>query len=72
MNYLDLSTVTARKTTEPPLIRSRSGYGSKLPTPHMVQVANRWHRVYVVCWSNSGTAYIRKGGESHYIATGEL
>ncbi len=72
MNYLDMSTVAARMATEPPRNRSRSGYGSKLPTAHMLRVAKRWHRVYVVCWANSGTAYIVKGGRPHYIATGDL
>ncbi len=72
MNYLDMSTVEARQITEPPRNRSRSGYGSKIPTQYLLQIAKRWHRVYVICWSNSGTAYIIKGGQNLYIATGEL
>ncbi len=72
MIYLDMSTVVARLHGEAPRNRSRSGYGSKIPTGTMLRIAKRWHRVYVVCWSNSGTAYIVKGGVPHYIATGEL
>lgn len=73
MTYLDMSTVVARMVTEPPRSgQTRSGYGSRLPTPYMLRIAKRWHRVYCILWSNSGTCYIRKGGESHYIATGEL
>ncbi len=72
MNYLDMSTVEARQITEPPVNRSRSGYGSKIPTQYILQVAKRWHRVYVICWSNSGTAYIIKAGKPLYIASGEL
>lgn len=72
MIYLDMSTVVARMVTEPPQNRSRSGYGSKLPTQYLLRINKRWHRVYCICWSNSGTCYIRKGGVRHYIATGEL
>ncbi len=72
MKYLDMTSVQARRTTEQPLLRSRSGYGSKLPTSCQLRIANRWHRVYAICWSNSSTLYIVKGGERLYIATGEL
>ena len=72
MIYLDMSTVEARQITEPPRSASRTGYGSKLPTQYLLQVAKRWHRVYAICWSNGSTCYIVKGGEPHYIATREL
>lgn len=67
-----MAKVEARQITEPPRNRSRSGYGSKLPTPYLLQVAKRWHRVYAICWSNASTLYIRKGGQNVYIATGDL
>ena len=35
-----------------------SGYGNKIPTRYMVRFANKWRRVYVAVWSNSGTCYI--------------
>jgi len=72
VNYLDMSLVEARLITEPPRSRSRTGYGSKIPTAYMLQIAKRWHRVYAVCWSNASTAFIVIGGENYYIATGEL
>ena len=71
MIYLDMSTVEARQTTEPTR-GTRSGYGSKLPIPLKLKLAKRWHRVYAVCWSNAATYYIVKGGQPHYIATGDL
>jgi hypothetical protein len=39
--------------------RDSSGYGRKIPTDWMIQLGKRWHRVYVCCYSNSGTAYIQ-------------
>ena len=67
-----MTTVQARRVTEPPQNRSRSGYGSKLPTSLQLRIDSRWHRVYVVCWSNAGTAYVVKGGERLYIEGGAL
>ena len=39
---------------------TRTGYGSKIPTRHMVKLpgSNRWRRVYCCCWSNAGTCYV--------------
>lgn len=39
-----------------------SGYGKRLPTSFMVKWKGRWHRVFCVCYSNSGTAYARLDG----------
>jgi hypothetical protein len=39
--------------------RDRQGYGRKIPTDYAVRLGNRWHRVYVCCFSNAGTAYIQ-------------
>lgn len=37
----------------------RSGYGSKVPTQHMVLWQGRWRRVYVDCYGNgTSTPYI--------------
>jgi hypothetical protein len=38
--------------------RDQSGYGRKIPTDYIVWIGKRWHRVYVCCFSNAGTAYI--------------
>ena len=72
--YLDSSRVTAvRETCIPCSGTTRTGYGPKLATGTMLQLdGKRWHRVYVMQWSNSGTAYVRIKGEQHLIATGEL
>jgi hypothetical protein len=39
---------------------TRSGYGSRIPTAHMVKLpgGKRWRRVYCCIWSNSGTCYV--------------
>lgn len=39
---------------------TRSGYGSRIPTVHMVKLPGRkrWRRVYCCIWSNSGTCYV--------------
>jgi hypothetical protein len=68
--YLAPSRVTAVKETPEPRNYSRTGYGSKLPTCWMLQLdGKRWHRVYVVCFGNSGSAYVLSHGESHYLGT---
>jgi hypothetical protein len=35
-----------------------SGYGSRIPTEHMVQHEGKWRRVYCAIFSNVGTLYI--------------
>lgn len=42
------------------LQQTASGYGKRLATTRMVKFNGRWRRVYVCCFSNSGTAYIGK------------
>lgn len=37
-----------------------TGYGARIPTVYMIQVDGRWRRVYSICYSNNGTAYIGK------------
>ena len=44
-----------------------SGYGKKLPTQYMVNLGNKWHRVYCVCFSNSGSIYIISKGERYLV-----
>jgi hypothetical protein len=38
--------------------RDQMGYGRKIPTDYAIRLGSRWHRVYVCCFSNAGTAYI--------------
>lgn len=61
--YLDPTLVTDKRQTKAPHNRSRSGYGSKVPSTWQLRIGTRWHRVYVICWSNAGTAYVLRGGE---------
>jgi hypothetical protein len=39
---------------------TRTGYGKKIPTTRMLRFAGEkvWRRVYVMIWSNAGTAYV--------------
>lgn len=64
--YLNPNYITNKRQTATPPNRSRTGYGSKVATSWMIQVKDpsalrpkqTWHRVYVVQWSNAGSAYI--------------
>jgi len=59
VEYLDPSLVIDRKQSEPPLNRSRTGYGGKIGSSWELKlIDNKWHRVYIMQWSNAGTAYI--------------
>lgn len=62
IQWLDNDTVTAVRITDPPLNRSVTGYGGKIPTRFMLRIGTRWHRVYMMVYGNSGTAYVRKRG----------
>lgn len=47
-----------------------SGYGGRIPSPWMVKFGSRYRRIYVACYSNSGTAYIegkRKGDGREWL-----
>jgi hypothetical protein len=62
--YLDEALVLGRKLTATPSSgQTRQGYGGRLPTGWMLNIGGRWHRVRVMCWSNSGTAYVERGGK---------
>lgn len=60
VKYLAKKDVLSVKKTDVPLFYSASGYGRAIPTQYMVQLRDkRWRRVYVCCFSNAGTAYIK-------------
>ena len=42
---------------------TRTGYGRRIPTRHMVKLPGspRWRRVYCCVFSNSGTCYVTQG-----------
>jgi len=69
VEYLDATRITDVKITDVPRTNSRSGYGARLPTRYMVQLDNRkrWHRVYVMQFSNAGSAYIIDHNEIKFI-----
>ena len=69
--YTDPTKVTDVRSedTAPNYGRTVSGYGGKIPTRHMIRYGNRWHRVYVMQYSNSGTAYIVAGGQDLILDT---
>lgn len=71
ITYLNPQDVSGVIQTDTPYNRSVSGYGSKLPTSWKVRIQKRWYRVYVVCWSNSGSAYVKVGKEKHYLGSWE-
>jgi hypothetical protein len=39
---------------------TRSGYGRRIPTSHMIRLNRRWRRVYCCQYSNAGACYIGK------------
>ncbi len=50
--------------------RDPSGYGRKIPTRYRLRMADgRTRRVYVVCYSNSGTSYVVVNGEPAYLSS---
>lgn len=40
-----------------------SGYGVRIPSGTLALVNNKWQRVYVACYSNSGSAWVQVKGE---------
>ena len=44
-----------------------SGYGGRIPTRWMIRYAGRWRRVYMMVYSNAGTAYIFVKGGKHIV-----
>jgi hypothetical protein len=59
LDYLNQNNIVATRQTEAPINRSRTGYGRKVPTSWQIQLTDkRWRRVYMVCFSNAGSAYI--------------
>lgn len=47
-----------------------SGYGRKIPTRYKVKYNNRWYRVYICIYSNSGTSYITVKGNNYVVSKG--
>jgi hypothetical protein len=49
------------------LSQTSTGYGSKLTSTKMVRYNDRWYRVYVMCYSNNGSAYIITKGNMLFL-----
>lgn len=69
ITWLDDEQVTEVRITPAPHFHSATGYGAKIPLRYMLKIAERWHRVYMICYSNSGTAYVLKGGKRLILET---
>jgi hypothetical protein len=70
LNRLIAGRINDAKITEAPLNRSATGYGPKIPTRYMVRIGARWHRVYMMQYGNSGSAYVVLGGEDYFLSSG--
>lgn len=66
-HWLDDALIAGIKITEAPRSPSVTGYGSKIPTKYMLKLDGRWHRVYVMQYSNSGTAYVIHRGRTSIL-----
>lgn len=51
-----------RITAQPRYGQTVTGYGSGMPTPYLVRVGSRWHRVRVDCYGNAGSSYVTVAG----------
>ena len=71
IEYLPESEIKATRQTDAPRRgQTRSGYGNRLPTTWEMQLSDRrWRRVYVICHSNSGTAYVLVRGRPQYLVS---
>lgn len=45
------------------LQKTRTGYGTKIPTTNVIALAGRIRRVYIDIYSNSGHTYVMVKGE---------
>jgi hypothetical protein len=64
VRYLKAAEIIGARNAKAPIFYSASGYGRKIPTNHMIQLADkRWRRVYLCQISNAGTAYVLERGE---------
>lgn len=48
------------------------GYGSQIPTRYKILYKSRWRRVYVICYSNSGSSYVFDKGNMHSVDVFEI
>lgn len=66
--YLNPAFILGADKTGAPRHNSASGYGCKIPTRHRLHCADgKTRRVYVICYSNAGSAYVLVGGQRFFI-----
>lgn len=69
VTYLEHARVMGlRVDAETPRNPYANGYGSRIPTRYMLKLGKRWHRVYVVQWSNAGSAYVLERGARLFLS----
>jgi len=49
------------------LQETRTGYGSRLRTPYMLDYKGYRRRLYAICWSNAATYYVNVKGKREII-----
>ena len=49
------------------LMRTSTGYGSKIPTTKQIFILGRWRRIYCDVFSNSGVCYVMIGGQEVHV-----
>lgn len=68
VTYLEPKRVTAKRQTQPPQSPYRNGYGKRIPSSWLLQLdGKQWHRVYVICYSNSGSPYVLSKGVTLFL-----
>lgn len=67
--YLDDALIAGVKMTEAPRSPYVGGYGGKVPTRYMLKIRGRWHRVYMMQYGNSGSAYVIYRGADTFLET---
>jgi len=64
LEYTDI--VAMKRTNIPQYKATQTGYGRKIPLRTMLKLSdNKWHRVYMVCYSNNGTPYVQWQGKKY-------
>ncbi len=75
MFWKRLSDITTYEVFDKPLKwqglglqQTASGYGKALTSSRMVRLPNgREYRIYITCYSNAGTAWIKMKGEQYIV-----
>ncbi len=52
---------------------TNDGYTSRKGSPShlMIKLGSRWHRIYVLHFSNNGSSFVRVSGEPKYLTSGQ-